>query len=128
MQDKCGTYPLLELEIVLADLRDSLEIEDELWQIDDVTMLWVNGLKIEIAELGLTLRQGVLGRWSDEAEMFLPEDGVTVFYQGDITEEMPIYYGEEDFVSTIETWFENAKTTDEIENLMCEIKIEKEEI
>ena len=47
---------------------------------------------VNIPELNLNLREGVVCIWDDEEKLFMPDFAVTVIYEGDIESKDWIYY------------------------------------
>lgn len=107
----------------LVEKLDRSDVNEDLIEIYENRMIWMKGFEIVIAEISINIRKGNICKWDEEAQMYLPDETITILYQGSLEENKPIHYCEADVITTLEEWFEDGKAVNEIEQLMCEINI-----
>jgi hypothetical protein len=115
-------YRINEVEEVISEM-DLSEIEDDIAEIDEDMQLVISGWYVNIPELNLNLREGVVCTWDEEEKLFMPDFAVTVIYEGDIEGKDWIYYEQDEFVVTLANWLNGRLPIEQIEQLRCEIVI-----
>lgn len=113
---------LKEVEELIEKL-DTSDVNEDLIEIDANRMIWLKGFEIVIAEISINIRKGVICIWDEEAQIYLPDEPITILYHGSLEENKPINYCEADVITTLEEWFKDGKAVNKIEQFMCEIKI-----
>jgi len=115
-------YRIHEVEEVISEM-DLSEVEDDIAETDEDMQLVISGWYVNIPELNLNLREGVVCIWDDEEKLFMPDFAVTVIYEGDIEGKDWIYYEQDGFVVTLANWLNGRLPVEQIEQLRCEIVI-----
>ncbi len=115
-------YRIHEVEEVISEM-DLSEVEDDIAETDEDMQLVISGWYVNIPELNLNLREGVVCIWDDEERLFMPDFAVTVIYEGDIEGKDWIYYEQDEFVVTLANWLNGRLPVEQIEQLRCEIVI-----
>lgn len=115
-------YRIHEVEEVISEM-DLSEVEDDIAETDEDMQLVISGWYVNIPELSLNLREGVVCIWDKEEKMFMPDFAVTVIYEGDIEGKEWIYYEQDGFVITLANWLNGRLPVEQIEQLRCEIVI-----
>ena len=88
---------------------------------DDIEIM-VSQTYIALTGYGLYLRSGVINVWDEEGKIYVPGDYVTVISTTpDINEGDMITYVTGDYVVAVEEWFGGDISTEQIEQIMCEI-------
>lgn len=142
-------YRIHEVEEVISEM-DLSEVEDDIAEIDEDMQLVISGWYVNIPELNLNLREGVVCIWDEEEKLFMPDFAVTVIYEGDIegkdsrigdsvVNELgegtqasfpanSLYYEQDGFVVTLANWRNGRLPVEQIEQLRCEIMIPQQDI
>lgn len=120
-------YRIYEVEEVISEM-DLSEVEDDIAETDEDMQLVISGWYVNIPELNLYLREGVVCIWDDEEKMFMPDFAVTVIYEGDIESKDWIYYEQDGFVVALANWLNGRLPVEQIEQLRCEIVIPQYEV
>lgn len=115
-------YRINEVEEVISEM-DLSEIEDDIAETDDDMQLVISGWYVNIPELNLNLREGVVCTWDEVEKLFMPDFAVTVIYEGDIEGKDWIYYEQDECVVTLANWLNGRLPIEQIEQLRCEIVI-----
>ena len=115
-------YRIHEVEEVIS-VMDLSEVEDDIAKTDEDMQLVISGWYVNIPELNLNLREGVVCIWDEEEKLFMPDFAVTVIYEGDIEGKDWIYYEQDGFVVTLANLLNGRLLVEQIEQLRCEIVI-----
>ena len=115
-------YRIHEVEEVISEM-DLSEVEDDIAETDEDMQLVISGWYINIPELNLNLREGVVCIWDEEEKLFMPDFAVTMIYEGDIEGKDWINYEQDGFVVTLANWLNGRLPVEQIEQLRCEIVI-----
>ena len=115
-------YRIHEVEEVIS-VMDLSEVEDDIAETDEDIQLVISGWYVNIPELNLNLREGMVCIWDEEEKLFMPDFAVTVIYEGDIEGKDWIYYEQDGFVVTLANWLNGRLPVEQIEQLRCEIVI-----
>lgn len=115
-------YRIHEVEEVISEM-DLSEVEDDIAETDKDMQLVISGWYVNIPELNLNLREGVVCIWDEEEKLFMPDFAVTVIYEGDIEGKDWIYYEQDGFVVTLANLLNGRLPVEQIEQLRCEIVI-----
>ena len=120
-------YRIYEADEVISEM-DLSEVEDDIAETDEDMQLAISGWYVNIPELNLNLREGVVCIWDDEEKLFMPDFAVTVIYEGDIESKDWIYYEQDGFVVTLVNWLNGRLPVEQIEQLRCEIVIPQQDV
>lgn len=115
-------YRIHEVEEVIS-VMDLSEVEDDIAKTDEDMQLVISGWYVNIPELNLNLREGVVCIWYEKEKLFMPDFAVTVIYEGDIEGKDWIYYEQDGFVVTLANLLNGRLPVEQIEQLRCEIVI-----
>ena len=115
-------YRIHEVEEVIS-VMDLSEVEDDIAETDEDIQLVISGWYVNIPELNLNLREGMVCIWDEEEKLFMPDLAVTVIYEGDIEGKDWIYCEQDGFVVTLANWLNGRLPVEQIEQLRCEIVI-----
>ena len=115
-------YRIYEMEEMISEM-DLSEVEDDIAETDEDMQLVISGWYVNIPELSLNLREGVVCIWDEVEKLFMPDFAVTVIYEGDIEGKDWIYYEQDGFVVTLANWLNGQLPVEQIEQLRCEIVI-----
>lgn len=122
-------YRLCQVEEVISE-EDTIDIPDDVVEIDDDFQIVLTGMYVRIPSLGLIMRSGMGCNWEEEEQMFLPDFSLTAIYE-DNGQEKPepsdyLYYEQDDFCITLGNWLNGRMSMGEIEQLWCELLIPQE--
>ena len=120
-------YRIYEMEEMISEM-DLSEVEDDIAETDEDMQLVISGWYVNIPELSLNLREGVVCIWDEVEKLFMPDFAVTVIYEGDIEGKDWIYYEQGGFVVTLANWLNGRLPVEQIEQLRCEIVIPKQDV
>lgn len=120
-------YRIYEVEEVISEM-DLSEVEDDIVETDEDMQLVISGWYVNILELNLNLREGVVCIWDEEEKLFMPDFAVTVIYEGDIESKDWIYYEQDGLVVTLANWLNGRLPVEQIEQLRCEIVIPQQDV
>lgn len=120
-------YRIYEVEEMISEM-DLSEVEDDIAETDEDMQLVISGWYMNIPELNLKLREGVVCIWNEEEKLFMPDFAVTVIYEGDIEGKGWIYYEQDGFVVTLANWLNGRLPVEQIEQLRCEIVIQQQDV
>lgn len=142
-------YRIYEMEEIISEM-DLSEVEDDIAEIDEDMQLVISGWYVNIPELSLNLREGVVCIWDEVEKLFMPDFAVTVIYKGDIegkdsrigdsvVNELgestqasfptnSLYYEQDGFVVTLANWLNGRLPVEQIEQLRCEIVIPQQDV
>lgn len=115
-------YRIYEVEEVISEM-DLTEVKDDTAETDEDIQLVISGWYVNIPELNLNLREGVVCIWDEEEKLFMPDFAVTVIYEDDIVAKDWIYFEQDGFVVTLANWLNGRLPVEQIEQLRCEIVI-----
>lgn len=117
-------YRLCNVEEVMAE-ADTIDIPDDVVEVDDDFQIVLTGMYVKVASLGLILRSGMGCNWDEEEKMFMPDFSLTAIYEDDGTENpVPsdyLYYEQDDFCITLGNWLNGRMSMGEIGQLWCEL-------
>ena len=112
----------------LIDISSNAEsfINDEsgmdLLSTEDDIEIMVSQTYIALTGYDLFLRSGVINVWDEEGKLYVPGDYVTVLSKKpNINEGDMITYVTSDYVTAVEEWFGGEISTEQLEQIMCEI-------
>ena len=119
-------YRLCEVEDALKEMSMT-DVDDDIVETED-NELWVSGWYMDIPDLALHLHEGVVCVWDEEAEIFMPDYRVTVFYEIEIGTKDWICYGRGGFLSALDNWLQGQTekrqmSMEQLEQLRCRIVI-----
>lgn len=120
-------YRVYEVEEVISEMNLS-EVADDIAETDEDMQLVISGWYVNIPELNLNLREGVVGIWDEEEKLFMPDFTVTVIYECEIESKEWLYYEKNGFVVTLENWLKGRLPAEQIGQLRCEVIIPQQEL
>lgn len=115
-------YRIYEVEDVISEM-DLSEVEDDIAETDEDIQLVISGWYVNIPELNLNLREGIVCVWDEEEKLFMPDFAVTVIYEGEINSKEWLFYEQDGIVVTLANWLNGRLPVEQIEQLRCEIVI-----
>ena len=109
---------LREVESITSDPKYT-EMDDDLAETENG---WLNISRwyVQIPELALVLRKGIICVWAEEPGMYLPDQAVTVI--GDVENDMEADYVNAGFAEAISVWYDDRFSISEAEELKCRIE------
>lgn len=110
-----------------AELFINDDTAADIMQTEDGTELIVSRTSIVPEGYEVILRAGIVSMWDEEAKMYMPDEFVTIVSEvEEINEGDNITYVTGDFVSAVYEWFNGELPYEQIEQVKCQIKEEKE--
>lgn len=107
-----------ERQLIEMDLDD---VSDDVAEIDDGTQIVISGYYLLIPELNIQIYKGILCVFDHEADMYMPDEAVTVIMEVTGQEAEHICYKQDGIIGTLYDWGQGKMSLDRIENMWCEI-------
>lgn len=117
MRKKCR---IKEVERILAEL-DLEDVSDDIEELEDGLQIVISGYYLLIPELKIELHEGLICVFDKEANMYMPDETVTVIIDVTGQEAESICYKQDGIIGTLYDWGQGKMSLDRIENLWCEI-------
>ena len=121
-------YRLVDVEEAIAELEELVDVADDIAETDEDMQLVISGWHVYVEALNLSMRQGIVCVWDEDAKMYMPDFDVTVVYEGNLSEssrENPdwLYFEQDGFVVTLGNWLNGRMSLGDLEQLWCELII-----
>lgn len=124
-------------ECILEEIDDVIEeiynsgIDYEIYDIEDekmdVDMLSIEGIKIVVPELNVSIRQASVCVYDEDQDYFVPDFNVTLIYEQDENTLSDYIFSSPDdiCVALYNYFYKKHYSIDDIGNMMCSIDIEE---
>ncbi len=120
MVKKCQ---LSEAEELLGSYMDDTESFEDVIELDSDAEIVLDKKYVYVETFNVCLRHGVLCVWDEEAGIFMPDEDVTVIYEGAGIVPEYISYESEGMTDTLCDFLKDVATYGEIESVWCEVII-----
>lgn len=125
-------YRLVDVEEAIAESEDLADVADDIAETDEDMQLVISGWHVYVEALNLSMRQGIVCVWDEDAKMYMPDFDVTVVYEGNLAEssrENPdwLYFEQDGFVVTLGNWLNGRMSLGDLEQLWCELIVPEQE-
>lgn len=117
MRKKCR---IKEVERILAEL-DLDDVSDDIAELEDELQIVISGYYLLIPELKIQVHKGLVCVFDHEADMYMPDEAVTVIIEVTGQETEQICYKQDGIIGTLYDWGQEKMSLDRIENIWCEI-------
>ena len=117
MRKKCR---IKEVERILAEM-DLEDVSDDLAELEDGLQIVISGYYLLIPELKIQVHKGLVCVFDHEADMYMPDEAVTVIIEVTGQEAEHICYKLDGIIGTLYDWGQGKMSLDRIENIWCEI-------
>ena len=107
-----------ERQLIEMDLDD---VSDDVAEIDDGIQIVISGYYLLIPELNIQIYKGILCVFDHEADMYMPDEAVTVIMEVTGQEAEHICYKQDGIIGTLYDWGQEKMSLNRIENMWCEI-------
>ena len=71
-------YRLVDVEEAIAESEDLADVADDIAETDEDMQLVISGWHVYVEALNLSMRQGIVCVWDEDAKMYMPDFDVTV--------------------------------------------------
>ena len=117
MRKKCRVS---EAERIIEE-TDFDDVPDDTAELEGGLQIVISGYYLLIPELKIQLHKGLICVFDKEANMYMPDETVTVIIDVNGQEEESICYKQDGIIGTLYDWGQGKMSLDRIENLWCEI-------
>ncbi len=123
--EKEKSYRMSDIEEVISEF-DDVDIPEDVLEIDDDFRIVVEGWYVYLPSLNLSLRMGIACVLDEECGEYMPDFDVTVVYEGQLEDDMWLYYEQDGMAVTLGNWLNGRLSMDEILNLECRLVVPEE--
>ena len=117
MRKKCRVS---EAERIIEE-TDFNDVPDDTAELEGGLQIVISGYYLLISELKIQLHEGLICVFDKEANMYMPDEVVTVIIDVTGQEAESICYKRDGIIGTLYDWGQGKMSLDRIENLWCEI-------
>lgn len=117
MRKKCRVS---EAERIIEE-TDFDDVPDDTAELEGGLQIVISGYYLLISELKIQLHEGLICVFDKEANMYMPDEAVTVIIAVTGQEAESICYKQDGIIGTLYDWGQGKMSLDRIENLWCEI-------
>lgn len=118
MQSKRCRVKDAEKLLIEMDLDD---VSDDVAELEDELQIVISGYYLLIPELKIQVHKGLVCVFDHEADMYMPDEAVTVIIEVTGQEAEQICYKQDGIIGTLYDWRRGKMSLDRIENIWCEI-------
>lgn len=117
MRKKCRVS---EAERIIEE-TDFDDVPDDTAELQGGLQIVISGYYLLIPVLKIQLHEGLICVFDKEANMYMPDEAVTVIIAVTGQEAESICYKQDGIIGTLYDWGQGKMSLDKIENLWCEI-------
>lgn len=117
MRKKCRVS---EAERIIDEI-DFDDVPDDTAELEGGLQIVISGYYLLIPVLKIQLHKGFICVFDKEANMYMPDEAVTVIIDATGQEAESICYKQDGIIGTLYDWGKGKMSLDRIENLWCEI-------
>lgn len=99
------------------------DVPDDTAELEGGLQIVISGYYLLIPELKIQLHEGLICVFDKEANIYMPDEAVTVIIDVTGQEAESICYKQDGIIGTLYDWGQGKMSLDRIENLWCEIVV-----